>query len=76
MKILKFTVIALAISVGGMIGLGDDVVGQMNAWMSGKNHDRIIQIQNEGGTRTSTDSDKISFYSNSSFGITYHQAYR
>lgn len=70
MKKLKFTVIAAAISVGGVIGLGKDVVGQMNAWMSGKNHDRIIQIQNEGGTRASTDSVEISYYSNSSFGIT------
>jgi len=70
MKKLKFAVIVVAISVGGMVGLGKDVVGQMNAWMSGKNHDRIIQIQNEGGTRASTDTVEISYYSNSSFGIT------
>ncbi len=70
MKSVKLLAIGLALVVGGVIGIGDDVVSQMNSWQSGKNHNRIIQIQNEGGTRDSTGSVEISYYSNSSFGVT------
>ena len=70
LKNAKVLVIGLAIAVGGLVGVGEDVISQMNAWQSGKNHNRIIQIQNEGGTRDSTGSVEISYYSNSSFGVT------
>lgn len=42
----------------------------LTSWKSGLNHDRIIQIQNEGGTRDAVDGVEVSYYSNSSFGVT------
>jgi len=42
----------------------------LTSWKSDKNHDRIIQIQNEGGTRDAVDGVEVSYYSNSSFGVT------
>ena len=66
----QWSVISLAIIVGAMVGISDDVISQMNSWQSGKNHNRIIQIQNEGGTQEAADGVEISYYSNSSFGIT------
>lgn len=66
----RWSVISLAIIVGAMAGISDDVISQMNSWQSGKNHNRIIQIQNEGGTQEAADGVEISYYSNSSFGIT------
>ena len=69
-KTSKMFLIGLAVAIGGFIGVGNEVVSQMNAWQSGKNHNRIIQIQNEGGTRDSTGTVEISYYSNSSFGVT------
>ncbi len=63
-------------SLGALIATGI-VVGATTAqgtgltsWKSGKNHDRIIQIQNEGGTREATDGVEIAYYSNSSFRVT------
>ena len=59
----------------GLSGLVIGVVSQaqetgLTSWKSGKNHDRIIQIQNEGGTRDAADGVEISYFSNSSFQIT------
>jgi len=34
------------------------------------NHDRIVQIQNEGGTRDAVDGVEVAYYSNSSFQVT------
>ncbi len=70
MKKAKIFTIGLAIAAGGLATVSQDVVSQMNSWMSAKNHNRIIQIQNEGGVRDSTDAVEISFYSNSSFMVT------
>ena len=66
----KWIAVSLAIVVGGTVGFGKNVISQMNSWESGKNHNRIIQIQNEGGTREAANTVEISFYSNSSFGVT------
>ncbi len=70
MKKLKWYALSVAIIAGGLVGLGEDVISQMNSWQSGLNHNRIIQIQNQGGTREAAGSVEISFYSNSSFGVT------
>ena len=70
MKFNKFALISAAVVIGGVVGFGGDVISQMNAWQSGKNHDRIIQIQNEGGTRDAAGGVEISYYSNSSFSVT------
>jgi len=70
MKRIKLLSISLAVAAGGLAAVSEDVISQMNAWMSANNHNRIIQIQNEGGVRDATDTVEISFYSNSSFKVT------
>lgn len=42
----------------------------LTSWKSGKNHDRIIQIQQEGGTREAAEGVEVSYFSNSSFQVT------
>ncbi len=42
----------------------------LTSWKSGNNHDRIIQIQNEGGTRDAVEGVEVAYYSNSSFRVT------
>lgn len=42
----------------------------LTAWKSGLNHDRIIEIQNDGGTREAVDGVEIAYFSNSSFQVT------
>ncbi|MFK7853950.1 MAG: MBL fold metallo-hydrolase [Granulosicoccus sp.] len=57
--------------VGGVVfGIAQAQETGLTSWKSGKNHDRIIQIQNEGGTREATDGVEIAYFSNSSFQIT------
>lgn len=58
--------------VGGGVLLGmSQVQGTgLTSWKSDKNHDRIIQIQNEGGTRDAVDGVEIAYFSNSSFQVT------
>ena len=50
-------------------GYGSGAGQGLTSWKSGLNHDRIIQIQNEGGTREAADGVEVSYYSNSSFRV-------
>ncbi len=70
MKKVKLLAIAMTMVIGGIATISDEAISQMNAWMSSKNHNRIVQIQNEGGVRDSTETVEIAYYSNSSFKIT------
>ena len=49
----KWQMIGLAALTTGGIALGVTQGAEtgLTSWKSGKNHNRIIQIQNEGGTR-------------------------
>ena len=61
----------LAITIAGVVfGIAQAQETGLTSWKSDKNHDRIIQIQNEGGTREAIDGVEIAYYSNSSFEIT------
>ena len=56
------------------IGVGIGAVGAntsgLDTWMSGLNHNRIIQVQNEGGVQADAGKVGIAFFSNSAFQIT------
>ena len=62
--------LATLVAAGVVFGIAQAQETGLTSWKSGKNHDRIIQIQNEGGTREATDGVEIAYYSNSSFQVT------
>lgn len=70
MNKLQTGLIGAAIAVGLVLGIGGPALSQMNAWKSGKNNNRLIQIQNEGGVQADSGKVGIAFYSNSAFQIT------
>ena len=68
----KQKTIALGAAVCALMagGLVSQVWGQMNAWMSSSNHNRMIEIQEQGGARESTGKVEIAYFSNSAFRVT------
>ena len=62
--------IATVVSCGVMLGVTQVQGTGLTSWKSGLNHDRIIQIQNEGGTREAAEGVEIAYFSNSSFQVT------
>jgi len=63
-------IVAVAIAVGVVAQANDAVTTGLTSWMSGKNHNRLIQVQNEGGLRADSGGVEVAYYSNSSFSIT------
>ena len=67
---LKFgaigAIVLTGVSVGALSALGTG----LDTWKSGKNHNRIIQVQNEGGVQADSGKVGVAFYSNSAFQIT------
>lgn len=70
MKGWRYALLGTAMAVGVTLCLGQDALSQLVSWKSGKNHNRIIQIQNEGGVRDDSGKVGIAYYSNSAFRIT------
>ncbi len=71
MKTRSKGLLAALISVGVISGVASQAVGTgLDTWKSGKNNNRIIDIQNVGGTQADTGKVGVAFYSNSSFQIT------
>ena len=70
MKTWKTGALALLVAGGMSIGLGGEAISQLVSWKSGKNNNRLIEIQNSGGLRADTGKVEIAFYSNSSFRVT------
>lgn len=61
-------VVALTgISLGALSATGD---GGLDTWQSGKNHNKIIDIQNKGGDASAEGAVDVAFFSNSAFQIT------
>ena len=59
------------VAAGVSLGIVSQATGTgLSTWMSGNNHNRIIQIQNEGGVQADSGSVEIAYFSNSSFRIT------
>ena len=70
MNKLQTGMIGAAIALGLVLGVGGPALSQMNAWKSGKNNNRLIQIQNDGGVQADSGKVGIAFYSNSAFQVT------
>lgn len=66
----KFGAISALTVVGVALGILNASGAGLDTWKSGKNHNRIIQVQNEGGLRSAKSSVRVAFYSNSAFQLT------
>lgn len=62
--------LATVVVAGIAFGIAQAQETGLTSWKSGKNHDRIIQIQKEGGTREAAEGVEIAYFSNSSFQVT------
>jgi L-ascorbate metabolism protein UlaG (beta-lactamase superfamily) len=70
MKSLHKCALAAVVVTGVAIGATTAQSTGLTSWKSSLNHDRIIEIQKEGGTRDAVDGVEIAYYSNSSFRVT------
>ncbi len=70
MKNWQKSALATVVVAGVAFGIAQAQETGLTSWKSGNNHDRIIQIQNEGGTREASDGVEIAYFSNSSFQVT------
>lgn len=71
MKNWQLSAISSVATVGILLGVVTQASGTgLTSWMSGKNHNRLIQVQNEGGIQADTGEVDVAYYSNSSFSIT------
>ena len=63
---------ATTLVIAGLIGgvASEAISTGLDTWKSGKNNNRIIDIQNNGGTQADTGKVGIAFFSNSSFQVT------
>ena len=62
--------IALTVAILGFVFLTGAGTDGLDTWKSGKNHNRIIDIQNKGGEKSSNKKVEIAYYANSAFKIT------
>ena len=70
MKNVKALVIGGTVLAGLSFGLGGQALSHLVSWESGKNNNRAIEIQNNGGVREDTGKVGIAYFSNSAFQIT------
>ena len=69
-KRLIFGLVGATAVAGAGIGAVTANTSGLDTWMSGKNHNRIIEVQNEGGVQADSGKTGIAFFSNSAFRIT------
>ncbi len=71
MKKWQFASVSLLAVAALGLGIGTQALGTgLDTWKSGKNHNRIIQIQNEGGVQDDSGTVEIAYFSNSAFRLT------
>ena len=70
MKNWQKSALATVVAAGVIFGIAQAQETGLTSWKSGNNHDRIIQIQKDGGTRDATGGVDIAYFSNSSFRVT------
>ena len=70
MKNFKALALGGTILAGLSLGLGGQAFSHLVSWESGKNNDRLVEIQNSGGVQADSGEVGIAFFSNSSFQIT------
>lgn len=62
---------AALVSVGIIGGVSSEAISTgLDTWKSGKNHNRIIDVQKNGGITEDSGKVGVAFYSNSSFQVT------
>ena len=69
-KRIVLTVVGAVAGAGIGIGAVTAGAGGLDTWMSGMNHNRIIEVQNTGGVQEDSGKVGIAFFSNSAFQIT------
>lgn len=70
MKYRNALLIGGAITAGLSVGLGQQALSHLVSWESGKNNDRLVEIQNTGGVQKDSGKVGVAFYSNSAFKVT------
>ena len=70
MKNLKGFLIAGSVLTGLSVGLGGQAYSHLMSWESGKNNNRLVEIQKNGGVQEDSGKVGIAYYSNSAFHIT------
>ncbi|MEM6985871.1 MAG: MBL fold metallo-hydrolase [Pseudomonadota bacterium] len=71
MKTWQISALSSVATVGLLLGVVSQATGTgLTSWMSGNNHNRLIQVQNEGGVQDDAGGVEVAYYSNSSFSIT------
>ena len=70
MKSIKIALVGGTIVAGLSIGLGGPAISHMMSWESGKNNNRLVEIQKNGGVQADSGKVAISYYSNSAFQVT------
>ena len=69
-KHVALGVVGAVASIGIGIGAVTASTSGLDTWMSGMNHNRIIEVQNAGGVQEDSGKVGIAFFSNSSFQVT------
>lgn len=69
-QLVFFGVIGATVLAGLGIGVVTANTSGLDTWMSGKNHNRIIEVQRSGGVQADSGKVGIDFFSNSAFRIT------
>lgn len=71
MRKLSNRALGIIVATGVAVGVSTEAISTgLDTWKSGKNHNRIIQFQNEGGVQEDSGKVGIAYFSNSSFQIT------
>ena len=66
---VKYSILVVVL-LGGFTTGAMSSGGGLDTWRSGNNHNRIIEIQNQGGVQSDSGAVEVAFFSNSSFQIT------
>lgn len=67
---IKFGAIGAVALAGAAFGILTAGGSGLDTWKSGKNHNRIIQVQNKGGVQAAGKKVRVAYYSNSAFQLT------
>ncbi len=70
MKHLKTLLVSGTVIAGVSLGLGNQAISHLVSWESGKNNNRLVEIQKNGGIHEDSGKVGIAYYSNSAFQIT------
>lgn len=70
MQKLKTFLIGGTVVAGLTLGMGEQAYSHLVSWESGKNNNRLLEIQKDGGVQEDSGKVGVAYFSNSSFQIT------